>query len=236
MKPGERLKKGVLLRRKTYVSGIVHIDIILVQGQAEKGEEIVYAGGIVIKGEFQGNLILKAVTVGIIRPETPEHFRQLVHGPGDLQVQLVQPCFVDEEMPVGVDTLGDEESELVNMAVRSGKLLPQTGLVHTGRIVGQEALVDIFIQRDQKMAGYAVFLHIQGSPQDHVRHLSLGKGQTDGAAPFGILDFTEVNMNACLLFDLPVIPHTAEVHGDIVDLILQRGKGCAGRGRALSRP
>ena len=230
MQPGKRVEEGVLLRREMHLSGFVHIDIVFVQGQAEEREEVIDPGGVIVKGELQGEFILQAVAVRIALPEAAEHLRQLLHRFRNGQVQAVQPGLVDKKVTVGVDTLGDQEAKLVDMSVGCGKLFPEAGLVHAGGIVGKETFLNVFVQRNQQVAGYPVFLHIQGAAQDHVRHLPFRKSQAYGTAPLGVLDFPEINMNAGLLLNLLKIPHAAEIHGNILDFILQGGQRRAGSG------
>ena len=86
------------------------------------------------------------------------------------------------------------------------------------------------------MPGDAVFLDIQGSPQDQVRHLALDEGQAHGAAPFGILDLDEIHVDAGLLLQLLIEPHGGKIHGDILDLILQGGQRHRRRLEALGSP
>ena len=136
-------------------------------------------------------------------------------------------------MSVGVDVLGDQEAQLVDVSVRSGELFPEAGLVHAGCIVGQEAFFNIFIQRHQEMPFHTVFFHVQGTPENHIRHFALGKRQAYGAAPFGILDLVEIHMDAGLLFNLPEIPHAAEIHGDVFNFVLKGRQGYGGGGGTL---
>ena len=161
VQPVQRLEKRVLLRGEMHPSRPVRVDVFLVQRKAEKGEQVVDSGCVVVKGEFQGDFVLQAVAVRIVVTEMPEHLRQLFHRLRHRKLQAVKPCPVDEEMPVRIDVLGNQEPQLIDMPVGRGQLFPQPGLVHAARVIWKESPVDVFVQRNEEIPGNAVFLHVQ---------------------------------------------------------------------------
>ncbi len=169
------------------------------------------------------------------RPGNAENVRKLLYRLRLIQSQLLQPIPVDEKMAVCVDVLRDEKPQLIHMPVRGRQLIPKPAVFQPRRIIGHQSSLDVFIQRNQQMAGYSVFLHVQRAAENQIRQFSFRKGQADRTVPFRILHLVKIHVNAGLGFDLLVKPHVAEIHRNIFDFILQRSKGNGGRGRLLIR-
>ena len=114
------------------------------------------------------------------------------------------------------------------MPIGGGELILQPALLQPAGVVGHQPLLQVGIQRHQQVLRDAVLLHIQGAAQNQIRHLALGEGQADRAVPLRVLHLVKIHVHPGLFLDLPEVPHIAEIHGDVLDLILQGREG--GRG------
>ena len=151
-----------------------------------------------------------------------EHVGDFVNGLGLSNAQFIQLGLVHIPGAGMIDVLSHEIADVVGLAVAGGDGI--AGIVHvqTADIVGHDLFGQIFIQGQKQALGHAVFFHVNGVAQNHVRILAGSEHQVGRGFPVGILDDLEIDMHAGLFFNLLEEPQVVEIRLLVFQCVLDR--------------